>query len=345
METSPDTDQDGGERIEVDVHESDASKAVTRTRVLPKPKARAGRNADAVDLESWAERSKKVQKRINSMQRNFDQQRADDQALHQRELAALNDRINGLTRGGDNAPSGSEAEHTKAMDTLQAKLEEAQEQGDSKAAAKISRDMATLEGKFWAAQTAKATGATAAADRANTTGNGAARPANGARQIPKPTQAGIDWAKANADWWEDKSDDVAVAARAAANGMYLKMVEEGEDSQKLEFYEKIRKAISKRFPELEMVSTMSNGLGGEGDEDEEVDGEGQRDGDRRQREPVRRQAMPVVDRGQGTARNKPGGQTLTKADQATMRAVGLDPDKNSHVLSFLKEKNQMDAEA
>lgn len=324
-ETSPDTDHDDGEQIDVDLDVSDAAKAVTRTKASIKP-AKAGK--DSLSLDDWADRSKKVQRRMNSMQRTFDQQRAEDQALHQRELAELRNQISGLSRTKDTG-TGDEAAHEKAMDVLATALEEAQERGDSKEAAKITRQMSQLDAKFWAAQTAKATGSTAAADRTQSTVQ-TQQPTN---QAPKPTKAGIAWAKANTDWWDNKDDDDCVAARALANTLYAKLRAEGEDAEEPAFYERIRRQVAKRFPELDVVSTAG---------DSEDDGE---DMDRRQREPVRRAAsIQMPNRGEPNARQSHS-QTLTSADQRTMRSVNLDPSNNKHVIEFLRSKNDLEANA
>lgn len=330
-ETSPDTDHDDGEQIDVDLDAADATKAVIRTRNTVKP-AKAGKDKE-LEFNNWADRSKKVQRRINTMQRTFDQQRAEDQALHQRELADLRSRLDGLTRT-DPTGNTDEQAHERAMDALQAKLEEAQERGDSKEVAALTRQMSQLDGKFWAAQTAKQTGATAAADKGN--GKDTRPAAVTTQQGPKPTKAGIAWAKANTDWWDDKDDEIAVSARAAANGIYAKLLADGEDPQLPEFYERIRKQIAKRFPELDVVSTLTH-ESGERDEDD--------DPDRRHRDPVRRAAsLQMPNRGEPAPRNSRS-QTLTGADQRTMKSVGLDPSKNSHVIEFLKSKNDLEANA
>ena len=335
MESSPANGGDEATGIQVDLDNPDSSKAVLRAR----PRAAAPSRAQGWDKER-ADTSAAVKKRIARLQSGFNQQLADQQAAHQRQLAELNSRLDKLSAKGEGAASTDEATHQKAMDDLQAKLEEAQERGDSKDAAKITREMSALEGKYWAAVTAKQTGTPA---REEPKPNGAP-PVNGdaTQQRPtqrKPTKAGVAWAKANASWWDDTTDDLSNDARGYANAIHHRMLAEGDhDPETPEYFEIIRQQVAKRFPEIDTVSTVKGarrqaGPGDEGDDDDE---EGTQ-------QPARRGPASFPNRGQA-----PRGSdlaTLTRADIKLMREVNLNPDNDKHVLQFLQSKREDAADA
>ena len=321
-----DEGQDTG--ISVDVDSDDPKKAVSRERPKTKPQTRGAEwNKERADT------SKEVKRRFAAMQRQFDQRLAEQQAEFQRQLAERDQRLNSLGRTSD-APSADDAAHQASMDALQEKLVDAQERGDSREVAKITAEMTTLNGKFWAAKAAKAgvvdklndkTGGTTEQPRTTTQGS---------------TRAGMAWGKANAEWWNDTSDPIAVAARNFANGLHKQMLENGDtDPETPEHYEHIRKEIAKRFPEIETVSTLPKRRQVDYDE---ADGE---DDDYGQHRNPRRDAPSMLpNRGeprQGAPRN---GRQLTRDDLRVMRETGMDPNNNDHVMQYVRAGLEIEQE-
>lgn len=303
--------------IEVDMDASD-EKAVTRT---PTSKARpAGTSRD----QAWMEKSKDVQKRMSRMQRSFDQRMADQEASFQRQLATQRDEFLKMRPGTDTAVDGDEAKHDAAMVLLQEVLEAAQERGDSKAVAKATAEMSSANAKFWSAKTAKLAAPPKVTPNPNAQSN-------------KPSAAGKRWTDANTEWWNDITDTDSAAARGMANNLHAKQISEGSDPETDEHYEKIRRLVAKRFPEVTTVTTVKKLR--QGDPGDEEDGEDGGDAN----ETRRIVKANLADRGSPQLRRNV--QTLTKADIATMRAVNLDPNSNKAVVEFLKQKNLIEDEA
>lgn len=313
-------DTDGEIIVDTDATEG---KDITRRKPAPQASRKAPSKPTDEQFIEWEQRSKRVVKRITNMQRAFEQQRADDQAEHQRQLALRDDRIARLEKGGDTA-TVDEAAHQKAMDALEKQIVEAQERGDSVAVAKLNREMATLEGKYWAAQTAK---------QLNAGGAGVAKPNNGAQPngaAPrKPTKAGVAFAAAQ-PWWNDPDED-AVEAKEYANYLHTKRLKQGDgDPESPEYFEEIRKKVQARFPEVETVSLIKNRPGDDPDDEDEDDPK-----------PVRRAApASFQNRGEPSTRQRRNTLVLTNAEQRNMRNVGLDPDNDKHVREYVRSLNE-----
>lgn len=338
METSPSAQSDDdGQEIQVDLDQTDATKAVTRTKrgsIL----AKAGTKED--DKDRWAENSKAVKARLARQARSFDQKMAEQQAEHQRQIAALRSEFQGVNVNRGQTGDQLDAAHETTMAALQKDLEEALETGNAVKAAKIQRDMASAEGKYWAAKTAKQTGGSSENGARTEAAATTTTQPNGKANGPAPTKAGIAWAKANTDWWDDTTDDVSVAARSMANGLYAIAIRDGDDTADPALYERIGTQVAKRFPELG-VKVKLNGRKGDDDDDDEGASTELGD-DRRGRAPV----VPVDrtgDRGSRQANQHRNVRTLDKTDQRTMRAMGLNPDDNKHVLEFLSQKTEYEA--
>jgi hypothetical protein len=320
--------------VTVDLDNPDSSKAVLRQRTrTPNPSRPPGPKDWARER---ADTSKEVKSRLARMTNRFNQQLADQEAAHQRQIAELRREFSGTKVKTEDTDDAVE-KHQQAMDALQAKLEEAQERGDSKEVAKITREMSSLEGKFWAAQTNKQTGArqrTETPPAAST--DPAARPNGGTQR--QPTKAGVAWAKANADWWNDTVDDIACDARDYANRVHKRRLEEGDgDPEDPTYFEEIGDMVRKRFPEIEVKSTVRAQPRGKGPGDDDDDDD---DDDSATQQRNSRPMMP----NRGPPSKRQDLQTLTRADQATMRSVGMNPDNDKHVVQFLKSKRE-EAEA
>ena len=312
--------------IQVNMDATDDGKAVTRAR----PRSAAPPRKDWA--QERADTSKEVKKRIARIENRFNQQMAEREAEHQRQLAEINAKFDRLGKGSE-ATGTDDAAHEKAMEAMQTELEEAQERGDSKAVAAITRKMSAADAKYWATKTSKQT--QGASD------NGAR--GDGTRQQPaadptqrKPTKAGVEWAKANGEWWNDTVDETACDAREYANAIHKRMLADGEhDPETPEYFEIIRQQVARRFPEIETKSTVKSRRREAEIDDEDEEGE---------RQPVRRAAgMQLPNRGAAPRTSEL--RTLTRADIKTMRDVGMNPDNDKHVVQFLRSKQETEADA
>lgn len=325
---------DAGEQentgIRVDLDNADSSKAVLRTRV---------KTAAPKKPSSWAEasndKSADVKKRIQRIERRFNQTLADQEAAHQRQLAEMRKEFEGRFTKTDDTSTADESAHQKVMDKFEADLEEAQERGDSKAVAKITREMTQADNRFWAAQTAKKAAATTPT-AATTTTTAAARP-NGDGGGSKHTKAGVAWANANGSWWNDTSDDNANDARSYANNLHKRMLADGEDPEDADYFERIGEQVKKRFPEIDVKSPGKKSRA-RGEDDDDADGV---DEDAPSVRHVAATRLP--NRGEAPPNSRLA--TLTRQDLATMRSVGLNPDNNKHCIEFLRSKQEEAAES
>lgn len=340
-----------GETIEVDLSAKDGEQVTRRqARSAPTPKDRG----NGFDAAEWEQKNRHVKKRLAQQARAYNQQRAEDQAEFNRQLALRDERLAKLERGGETVNT-DEAAHQKVMDQFEESIAAAQEEGDSRKVARLTREMTQADTKFWAAVTAKQVGG--GGGKGNETGAGAGGGTTTVKQPTtlQPTKAGVAWAKANAEWFDDPSDRTHVAARAFANALYKDKTDDGDDRDDPEFYEEIRQEVKKRFPEIETVSTMSRrselGDDDELDDDDvttEERDQAARDKRRREREtrpPARARSLSLPNRGEPDRLTRNRNATITGAEQRAMRAVNLDPSNNKHVLQWIESRNAMEADA
>lgn len=314
--------------ISVDLDEADPSKAVDRRANDIAASARD--NERGTPTRSRFE--KEVLKRMSRLSRNFDQKLANIQAENQRQIAELTadrERLR-LELAARNGTSG-DTDHDRQVLALQERLAAANERGDSAEAAKVTSELARLEARHAAA----ISGGEVRRDAGGVDPN-APRPANQPTAVPTgPTAAGKRFIDANADWWFDpEAEDVKVLAGA----IYKRLTDAGAARDSDATFDKVRREVAKRFPEYEIRSSRpDNDEGDEGDEGDELAG--------RSQPPRRAPTGGFQDRGNAAVRGTLAGsrnrRTLTQVDLKTMRAVGLDPDNNDHVIRFLKEQQAM----
>ncbi len=325
----PDNDQDAPNGaapetvISVDLDEADPSKAVDR-RASDADLGAAARDDERQGRTGRTPFEKELYKRMTRYGRAFDQKLANLQAETQRQISEISAdrdrlRLELAARG-----AGGDTDHDKAMQALLERLVAANERGDSSEAAKITAEMARVEARHAAA----ASGGEVRRDAGGVDPNASRTPAPVAAAPSGPTPAGQRFIRANADWWDDPG---ASDVKTLAGAIYTRLTrEEGYDANSPATFNAIGRELAKRFPEYEIRSL------------EDPDDEPATD------EPVQRRApAPAAgfqDRGNGRAapvsRNR---RTLTQTDLRTMRAVGLDPDNNDHVVRFLREQQAMEA--
>lgn len=355
--------------ISVDLSEGDPSKAISR-RAARSDIAAHVRDDDDRGNRAAPKRSKTEQelfKRMTRMQRsltqNFDQKLANQQAEHQRELADLRKQYEtgvDVERGG---AAELKSAHEKAMAELERQLTEANEKGDSAGIARITTAMIKADGEYHA----KASGTQARRDVTGVDPNKGGQQRQQQQQpVAKgPTAAGSRFILANEDWWEDPE---FAMEKAAASTIFLDLVKnEGFSDNDDETFKEVAKRLKAKFTNLPVVGVRKRGSRnqerdeggdtegddgpGDGDDDEDGDDEG-RDRDRdRERDRGgngnegrgRAPAMRVTDRGAGNGRVSQGNRrTLTSEEIATMRKVGLNPESDKDVMSFMKEAVAME---
>lgn len=349
--------------ISVDLSEGDPSKAVSRhaprSDIASQVRDDDDRGGSRGSTPQRSKTEDAIFKRMTRMQRSmtkqFNQQLADSEAKHQREIAALRQ------SGGSGVSIDRDAQalkdaHEKLMDDLTKALTEAQEKGDSAEAAKITAKMIRADGEYHAklAGTAVRRDAGGVDPNAGGAGTGEAKP-----KPAGPTPAGSRFILANEDWWEDSEFEIE---KAAASTIFIKLLDEGFTSNSEETFKEVAKRLKAKFPELEVKvhggkrvgrtedgAGDGNGNGDDGGDDlEGGDGRGDGDdgdGDSQQRERQRERRAPsgrFADRGAGSGRNDGNRRTLTSEEVKTMRLVGLNPDIDKDVISFLKEAVAME---
>lgn len=349
--------------ISVDLSQADPKKAIERSAPRSDISAHVRDDDDrGSDRRGAPKRSKTEEelfKRMTRMQRsltkNFDQKLASQQAEHQRELAALRQRYESgveVERGG--AAQLKDA-HEKAMAELERQLADANEKGDSAGIARITAAMIKADGEYHA----KLTGTQV---RKDVTGEDPNRGGQ-QRQAPAakgPTPAGSRFILANEDWWEDPDHEIE---KAAASTIFLGLVQnEGFSDNDDETFKEVAKRLKEKFPDLPVMAARGKKVRasdrdrddgarderddgpGDGDDDDEDEEGRDRDRDRDRNEGRgRAPAMRVTDRGAGNGRIQNGSRrTLTSEEIATMRKVGLNPESDKDVMSFMKEAVAME---
>jgi len=331
--------------IRVDMNAADPDKAVTRTS--PKDIAAGVRDdADTDTRQPRTKAEKELFKRMGRLERNltrqFDQQRADDEARHQRELSELREQVKKVQvdRTGDDA---ADAAHETAINALKDKLMAAHEKGDSQAAADITLAISKLDAQFWAKK-AQAAGVTTRETTSTDPNKGATKTNQQQRAGKGPTAAGSRFITANEDWWDDPAFE---AEQSTANTIYLRLVEkEGFDPKSDETFKEIARQVKAKFPDLDIHAGRDDPAPGPGDGDDDDDEESRQQqrtqGQGRQR---RAAAGNLQDRGPANNRNSGGTRTLTPEERKTMEACRLDPNNDRDVVQFLREAAAMEASA
>ena len=317
-------------QISVDLNAADPTKAVTR-----RSSADLGREARDGQEGGRTKAEKDLFKRMNRLERNlgrqFDQKMAEQQAAHQREIAAMQERLKAAGLDRDGAADAADEAHQAAMKKLEDALAAAYERGDSVETAKITRQMSELDGKYWAKK-AQSAGVTT---RESTT----TQPPAAGNQNRGPTVAGSRFIKANADWWEDPDFNVETAA---ANAIYIDLVNnQGFDPKDDETFKEVGKQLKAKFPSL-AVKAGRRGADPDDDETDDEEEEG-----RPERQETRRNAASgrFEDRGAGDGRSRGGPRILTALEIKTMRDCRLDPDNDRDVAQFVREAQALEEAA
>lgn len=311
--------------ISVDLNAADESKAVTRRSVSDI--ARAARD-DEDKPRTRAEKDlfKRMSRLERNLERQFTQREAETEARHQRELSELRARVDRVSLEGTDSTDKVDAAHETAMNALKEKLAAAYERGDSVASADITREMSTLDAKYWAKK-ASAAGVT--------TRESAASPGAAAKPVANtgPTAAGARFIRANEDWWDEPE---FIAEKAAANALYWELVNsEGFDAKDDETYKEVAKRMKAKFPAL----AVRPGRRGPDDDDDEDD-----DARQETRQQRRAPTTRMEDRGgAATVHRGADRRTLTPQERKTMIDCRLDPDNDRDVVQFVREAAAFEA--
>ena len=323
--------------VEVDLGEPDPSKAVSRR---PRNNIAAEARAEADDSpKPRTKAEKELFKRMSRFERNltkqFDQQRAEDEARHQRELTELRQQVQGGVRRDTDNGDAADAEHERQIKDLRDKLVAAQDRGDSATVADLTVQISRLDNRYWAQKAAKAGQVTREQAPAQTQAQTGTRGRTSNGTSAGPTLAGARFMTANEDWWADPQFKVE---KGAASTIYVELVnEEGFEADSDETFREVAKRLKKKFPHLEVHAH------GERDQDEDDDDRGAIDEGETQHRNPRRNAPTgnISDRGGvSLSQRMVGGnskRSLTEKEKGTMRAAGLNPDNDRDVMAFVRE--------
>lgn len=312
-------------RIHVDVHQQDRGKAVTRA--TPDDAEPAGEVSDQERRHSeWLDKNRAVQKRIGRIQKNFDQERAEWQAERQRDRAGFEKRLKSLERAKGSTSNADDEAHEREMANLEGQYAKALDEGRSGDAAKLQRQMAEKAAAFVHAKTQAALGADDKDDTDDTDDTAVTKPGR------KPSKAGLAFVAANKEWWDDPE---YVDMRMLANGVHQKLVDtDGSDPESEEHYNEVARQVRAKFPKSDV--TIADFKRKSKARDDDADDEDDDEDEEEQQAPVRHF------RGAGSGRRGRGnrGTEITSQDEETMRAVGMDPENDAHVLEFAKAKRE-----
>ncbi len=315
--------------IEVNLDEADPAKAIERTTRTAEPRQRQAARDEDDDLGPRINRE--ISKRMTRFSRSFNQQMAEQEARHNRELSALRQENERLRMEGRGSGDAGQSDHERKMAELTDKLTAAHERGDSSEAAKITAEMTRLE----AAYHAKLSGTEVRRDA-----GGDAAPA--ARQAdpyapgapPQISAAASRFIDANAHWWEDPEHQYE---KNTASQIFVNLTrEEGYRQDDPATFREVAKRLLKLYPTLDVQNAAR---------DEEEDGGGNDPAANRETRRPRAPAARLPDRGGDNVRPIGNRATLGPKDIALMRQVNMDPENNDHVLRFIRERDAMEREA
>lgn len=333
----------GGAVVSVDTDQADPKKAVHRLESGEKDDEGLPPQEDSEVSEQerrhseWLDKNRAMNKRVGRMQRVFDQRMADQEARFQRQLRGLQKENQALKARRTTDEPASDAEHESQMKALEQQLEKAMEEGNSATVAKLQREIARKESAFWAAKQAALTGGNdrrgARGDEPDPADDPAADPQ---QQQRKPSRQGLAFTESN-DWWDDPEYR---AERGAANAIHAQLVEdEGSDPATEEHYARVAKRLHEKFPDLELnVPGYEDEDWDEFNEDDLEEGRSQRRSRRAARAPVQSQRSREEDPQRAARR----GTHLNESDLKFMRSIGLNPDKESHLIAFANGRREAD---
>lgn len=315
------TDSSSDAQIEVNLHEKDPSKAITRTEAEPQDEPIRARTTKPKDTEF----TKDIAKRFGRLNRQFDQKLAERDAEHQRELRDLNSKFDQLLASKQvKTNDADELSHERAIATLENQLADALEKGESREVAKLQSAISAEHARYASAQTAKMMGE--AYERDQAARRSTEQPTKG-NNTPAPL--GKRFINANADWWHDEDFR---AERREAVAIDADLLEEGFDPNTPAHYEELQARLTDKFPNLE-VELPTNGRRQQLTEDDDLE-------DRPRGRQVQHSRAPMsagANRGAPSQRRN-GAVRLNASDIANMQRFGMDPNNDKHVASYAAEK-------
>lgn len=275
---------------------------------------------------SPAKMTKAMRKRIVGIKRDANRAIASAKAEAGEEISKLNKRVAELERSGKTDALDDEF-GTKIGD-LESKIEAAMEDGDSKAVARLTREMGELTADVRDRKRELERAATADDDADDLDDDS-----------PKIIPRAMEWVKEQ-DWWDD--DDLG-HVRAYVRKADMALQKKGYNPTDDDFYEQLEALVEKKYPGI--VEHTMDDLGEEDDDDLDLEDEEDEFDEipskSRRRRKKRRKRSPVSegDRG-GVARTKKkhrakNERKLTRARIANMRTFGMDPENPEHVEAYL----------
>jgi hypothetical protein len=274
-----------------------------------------------------AKMTQKMRKRIMGIKRDANRAIEAAKAEAGETISKLEKRVQELERTGKTDEISNEFDG-KIQD-IESKIEQAMEAGDSKAVAKLTREMSELASDM--------------RDRKRKLEAERDEPDDlDEDKRPKIIPRAAEWVKEQ-DWWDDEDlGHVRAYVRKADIALQKKGYRPTDD----DFYEQLEAIVEKKYPGV-VEHTMSGdyGLDDEDDDDDDLDDEDEfgdipsksrraKSKRVRRRGPVSEGDRGGVSRAKKAIRNKKG-KTLTRTRVANMRMFGMDPENPEHVEAYL----------
>lgn len=267
-----------------------------------------------------------MRKRLVSVKRDANRKIAAAKAEGVEEITKLQKRVAELERTGKTDALANEFDGK--IEELEAKIETAMEDGDSKAVASLTRQM----GELTADIRDRKRELEAKHDEPDDLDDDDAGDGKD-KIIPRA----MEWIQEQI-WWDD--EDLG-HVRAFVRKMDLKLQDKGYKPTDDDYYEHLESLVEKKYPGI-VEHTMDLDSEDDDDLDDEDDLDDIPDKSRRKRSAKTRRRSPVSegDRG-GVSRTrkkfrKTKGKTLSRARVANMRAFGMDPEDPKQVENYLE---------
>lgn len=226
-----------------------------------------------------------------------------------------------------------DSEYQKKLDALNAEIDSAVEEGDTKKVTQLTGKLSELTAeRVTKAEQLKAKRASEQHDDPEDLNDPKHKP----RIIPRAR----DWLAEQQDWWDDPEH---ANVKRYVNKLDRALQERGYDPNDDDFYEQLEERIEKKFPGVIMRTMDDEDI--DDPDDEFADIPDKRTQTRRRQRTAGRRA-PTGERtdktggqggGDGSRRGGGKGKTLSRTQIANMRMFGMDPSNKEHVEAYLQE--------
>lgn len=286
--------------------------------------AGGGDDANQEELVPMSE----VNRRVARVRREADQKLAQARGEVSEVVGDLQKRIGDIEHQGE--VDELDEQHEDQLSTLNTKIEEAIEAGDTKEATRLTTELSRITAENVSKRERLKT--KRAQDEHDEPTD-----LNDQRNVqPVVTARAKDWL-AEQEWWDDPE---LSKVKRYVNRLDMVLQERGYKPDEDAFYLELERAIEKKHPGVIIHTMDENEVGNEADDFADIPDRNESRRTRQRRASTRSPASGITDStgSAGKPANRGGkGKTLNRSQIANMRMFGMDPANKDHVEAYLAE--------